>query len=150
MITGPTGSPAVATMAAPPAAVPSVADPSVYFATWAFVSRVDCKLVFAVVTFRVYLPVTLVGPEALTLVWEVSALGSSFIKLWVDELATVTGNFNLKTQLIIKVVAGDRLAAKKTPLTHAITLDTKYLPRTCVVSLCVTSVHLIIGDIGGH
>ncbi len=65
-------------------------------------------------------------------------------------LATVTGNFDLNTQLIIKVVAGSRSAAKKTPLTHTITLDTEYLPRTCVVSLCFTSAHLTIGDIGGH
>ncbi len=149
MITVSAGSPTVATMAAPPAAVPSVADPLLYIVTRAFVSRIDCKLVFAVVTFRVYLPVTRVGPEALTLVWEVSALGSSFIKLWADELATVTGKFNLKTQLIIKIVAGGRLAAKRTSFTHTITLDTEYLPRTCVISTRFTLAHLIIGDIGG-
>ncbi len=41
--------PTVTTTAAPPAVVPPVADPSVYIVTWAFVSRINCKLRFAVI-----------------------------------------------------------------------------------------------------
>ncbi len=49
MIAGSAGSPTVATMEAPPAVVPPVADPSVYIVTGAFVSRINCKFRFAVI-----------------------------------------------------------------------------------------------------
>ncbi len=42
-------SPAAATMAVRTAMAPPVADPSVYISTWAFVSRFDCKLMFAAI-----------------------------------------------------------------------------------------------------
>ncbi len=42
MMTEPVGSPVVATIAAPPAVVPPVADPSVMIVTGAFVSRIYC------------------------------------------------------------------------------------------------------------
>ncbi len=48
MITGSAVSPVVATMAAPPAVVPPVADPSVWIVTGAFVFRINCKVRFAV------------------------------------------------------------------------------------------------------
>ncbi len=76
MIRGSAGSPTVATMAALPAAVTNVADPMVYIGTWAVVSRINCKLMFAAIACRVYLPGTLAIPGALNLV-----LGSSFIRL---------------------------------------------------------------------
>ncbi len=41
-ITRSAASPTVATMAAPPAMVPPVADPSVCILTWALVPRIDC------------------------------------------------------------------------------------------------------------
>ncbi len=40
--------PIVATMVASPVVALHVADPSVYIVTWAFVSRIDCKLMHAV------------------------------------------------------------------------------------------------------
>ncbi len=49
MITGSVGSPTVAAMAVPSAAVPPVADPSVFIVTWAFVFRINCKLRFAMI-----------------------------------------------------------------------------------------------------
>ncbi len=49
MITGSAGSPIVATIVAPPVVVPSVADPSVHIVTWAFVSRINCKPMFAAI-----------------------------------------------------------------------------------------------------
>ncbi len=48
-------------MAAPSAVVPPVTDSSMYVVTWAFVSRINSKLMLAVIdlggyAFRVYLP----------------------------------------------------------------------------------------------
>ncbi len=51
MITGSAGSPTMSTLAAPPAVVPPVADPSVYIVTWAFVSQINYKLRFAVIAW---------------------------------------------------------------------------------------------------
>ncbi len=76
MITGSTGSPSVATMAAFPAVVLPVTGPSVYIGTWAYASRnkleayVWCDSLLGSFTFRAYLPVTLVSPEALNFVWK--------------------------------------------------------------------------------
>ncbi len=51
MITGLAGSPTVATMAAPPAIVPPVAEPSVFIVTGAFASCFHCKLMFVGISF---------------------------------------------------------------------------------------------------
>ncbi len=56
-VTGSAGSPIVASMAAPPAVVPPVADPSVYIVTLAFVSWVDvCLLLLPVGVLRLLCP----------------------------------------------------------------------------------------------
>ncbi len=88
MITGSAGSPTVATMAAPPAVVPPVADPSVYIMMWAFVSQINCKLRFAVLACWGAAPSGYTSQEPLLSQgqssWsgrgslEVSVLGSSF------------------------------------------------------------------------
>ncbi len=60
----------MATMAAPPAVVPPVADPSVYIVTWTFASRISCKLMLGGCAFRVYFPGSLASPRAINLVSE--------------------------------------------------------------------------------
>ncbi len=70
MITGSVGSSTVATKAAPPAVAPPVADPSVFIVTWAFVSRINCKLMFAVIASWVCLPGNLASLGVINLVWE--------------------------------------------------------------------------------
>ncbi len=89
MITESAGSPTVSTMAAPPAVVPPVADPSVYIVTWAFVNRINCKLMFDATAcrggedyaHRVDLPVTLASSGTLTLVLEGFSQGQYFKQL---------------------------------------------------------------------
>ncbi len=65
----------MATMAASPAVFKPIADPSVYVVTWAFVSQIDCKLMFAlIVCWGLRLPgIPLSDPcwtMALNLDWE--------------------------------------------------------------------------------
>ncbi len=95
MITGSAGSPTVATMAAPPAVVPPVSDPSAYTVTLTFVSRIDCKLMYDMMTGLGAAPSGYTSQEPLLAqgqsIWfgrgslEVSVLGSSFIRLWAAE-----------------------------------------------------------------
>ncbi len=76
-----------------PAVVPPVADPSVYIVTWAFFSRINCKLMFAVIACWGTSPSGYTSQEPLLAQgqsnWfgrgslEVSVLGSSFIRFWV-------------------------------------------------------------------
>ncbi len=65
MTTGSVGSSTVATKAAPLAVAPPV-----FIVTWAFVSRINCKLMFAVIAFWVCLPGNLASLGAINLVWE--------------------------------------------------------------------------------
>ncbi len=75
--------------------VPPVADPSVYIVTWAFVSRINCKLRFAVLACWGATPSGYTSQEPLLAQaqssgsgrgsLEVSVLGSSFIRLLAAE-----------------------------------------------------------------
>ncbi len=95
MITGSAGSPTVATMAAPPAVVPPVADPSVYIVTLAFVSQITCKLRSVVIACWGAAPSGYAFQEPLLAseqsIWSgkgslgVSVLVSSFNRLWAAE-----------------------------------------------------------------
>ncbi len=84
MLTGSAGSPTVATMAAPPAVVPPVADPSVYVVTWAFVSRINCKLRFTVIAYYGY-----TSQEPLLAQGQSIGLGGVFLRLvfWAAPLS---------------------------------------------------------------
>ncbi len=95
MFTGSAGSPTVAAMAAPHAVIPPVADPSVYIVTWAFFSRINCKLRLVVIACWGAAPSGYTSQEPLLAqgqsIWsgrgslEVSVLGSPFIRCWAAE-----------------------------------------------------------------